>query len=239
MGIIAASGLSLVGARVSAAQEKVTKEHQTFVLKSLANYLLSQKKLPCPSPDLKGFAKEQCKSPSEAVGYIPFETLGLSSKVAQDGWGKVMRYGVHPKMADFTNGAVEGDKIEAICTVSDGSFVIKKDGRLLASPKENPFTVVVYSQGTAIGHPSESERVNDTQDLHFVDKAVSAHKDHPHRHLLVYATRDDLLGHYAGFSCPGYVAERSIIKSKNPLKRDAPPLSSSSLNDTGDFSWGD
>ncbi len=238
MGIVAASGLSLMGARVSAAQEKVTREHQTFVLKSLANYLLSQKKLPCPSPDLKGFAKERCESPNEAVGYIPFETLGLSSRVAQDGWGKVMRYGVHPKMTNFTDGTNE-DKVEAICKVSEGSFVIKKDGRLLASPQKDPFTVVVYSQGTAIGHPSDSERVNDAQDLHFVDKEVSAHKDHPHRHLLIYVTRNDFLGHYAGFSCPGYVVQRSVINSKTPLKGEALPPSVSPVKETGDFSWGE
>lgn len=148
-----------------------------------------------------------------------------------------MRYGVHPKMADFTNGINE-EKVEAICKVSEGSFVIKKDGRLLASPQKDPFTVVVYSQGTAIGHPSDSERVNDAQDLHFVDKEVVAHKDHPHRHLLVYATRDNLLGHYAGFSCPGYVAERSVINSKTPLKGEALPPSSSPVDVMSD-PWAD
>ncbi|MCE2950835.1 MAG: type II secretion system protein [Alphaproteobacteria bacterium] len=238
MGIVAASGLSLMGARVSAVQQKVTRDHQTFLLKSLANYLLSQGKLPCPSQDLKGYAKKTCKNPSEAVGYVPFETLGLTSKIAQDGWGKVMRYGVHPQMTERLD-AVNEDKTEAICKVEEGPLVIQKDGAIISPPPSNPFSVVLYSQGSAIGALSESERINDAQDLVFVEKDYITHKEHPHRHLLVHKTRNDLLGHYAGFSCPAYINQVNLLKrQKAPLEGEEMPVMSSG-EPPPDFSWGD
>ena len=209
MGVVAASGLSLMTSRMTQAKERVTLDHQELIFKTLANYALSHNHLPCPSPTLSGIARDSCGSPHEATGYLPFQTLGLSSKSARDGWGRLMHYAVHPDMARPLDEGDALDKLEVLCTQKDARFSISSPQGEVRTTARDPVAVVLYSQGSAYGQtPSNTEQINSAPTLSFVDSILSVNASAPHRHLLTWLSRDTLLNHHGQFSCPGFVANR-------------------------------
>jgi len=221
MGVVAASGLSLMTNRMAQAKERVTLDHQELLFKTLANYALSHNHLPCPSATLTGIARESCGSPHEATGYLPFQTLGISSKSAQDGWGRLMHYAVHPDMARTPDEGDALDQLEVLCAQKDTRFSISNPNGAVPTETRNPVAVVLYSQGTAFGQtPSNTEQINSAPSLSFVDRPLSVNASALHRHLLTWLSRDTLLSHHGQFSCPGFVANRRRARQSMGILED-------------------
>ncbi|MBT4879555.1 MAG: type II secretion system protein [Alphaproteobacteria bacterium] len=76
-----------------------TKEIQEKILTVFAAYVLLNGRLPCPSDPLgrRGAALQTCQG-VQAVGLIPFQTLGIPEAMAKDGFGRYMTYGVSPEL---------------------------------------------------------------------------------------------------------------------------------------------
>ncbi|MBA4117896.1 MAG: hypothetical protein C0514_03260 [Candidatus Puniceispirillum sp.] len=219
MGVVAASGLSLMTNRMAQAKERVTRDHQELLFKTLANYALSHNHLPCPSATLTGIARDSCGSPHEATGYLPFQTLGISSKSAKDGWGRLMHYAVHPDMARTPDEGDALDQLEVLCAQKDARFSISSPEGDERTTARDPVAVVLYSQGSAFGQtPSITEQINSAPTLSFVDSPLSENTSAPHRHLLTSLRRDTLLSHHGQFSCPGFVANRRRLRQEMNIR---------------------
>lgn len=76
-------------------QRQITREHQKLVLQALEHYFMQNGCLPCPAlpGENKGKARPYCAKET-SVGIVPFRTLGLSEKIARDGFHRWMTYGV-------------------------------------------------------------------------------------------------------------------------------------------------
>lgn len=213
LGIVGASSLSVMGTRLNTAHEKVTKEHQDLALKVLATHALRNHVLPCPSADVHGIARSSCATPSEALGYLPFRTLGISDKLAKDGWGHMMRYAVEPRLTQ-KNPGIGQDLLEALCQQNEGTLQVSRAGQpVLAPNSKDIIALVLYSQGIAYPQgQSASERINDDPSLTFLDMPFSTNPENLHRHLLVWATRDHLFSQHSHFSCSAYVANMRSLQ---------------------------
>ena len=223
MGVVAASGLTLMTSRLTQAKEQVTNVHQDLLFKSLASYALAHMHLPCPSATLSGVARESCQTPSHATGYIPFQTLGIPSKIAKDGWGKLMHYGVHTDMTHTHGERGRMAQLEILCTQTDPRVAITSPQGEVQNLEHDPIAVVIFSQGSGFGQPSSSsEAINRAPSLSFVDTPLRVAPQDPHRHILSWLTRDTLLSHHGNFSCSGFLANRN-----------AAPLARSPHQDTG------
>jgi prepilin-type N-terminal cleavage/methylation domain-containing protein len=104
IGIIASMGIPclLEGMRVS--KRTQTQEKQKQILTVLANYVLNHQKLPCPGDPGDhsahfGEARLQCTSPQQAIGIIPFKTLGLSENYAKDAYQHYFTYAMEGGVA--------------------------------------------------------------------------------------------------------------------------------------------
>lgn len=69
------------------------KKHER-IFKILGSFLSTHRYLPCPSQK-DGIASKVCSN--NGVGYIPYQTLGISKKMAQDSKGWIC-YGVEPSV---------------------------------------------------------------------------------------------------------------------------------------------
>ena len=193
LGVLAASSFSLYTDKKRISALSITRDRQEIIFKSLANYAIRYGKLPCPAKDLEGISPKNC---SQTQGYIPFATLGLLAKSAQDGQGKPLTYEIAPKLAgeitphtsfhsqtDNDNLSINGDALKQFCNIKEGLTAFKGKVHSLTLSEQDPIAVALYSD-VSKNEPS-------------------------------WRTRDNLLLQYAHFSCAGFLANYALHRSSN------------------------
>jgi len=121
MGVVLSATFSLVRSYRRISKEEVTRLHQQKIMQALCSYFFRCQHLPYPSDSKKRIGesytsfvyKNLPKSPyvkeavgdeiagsfdKYAIGIVPFKTLGLPEKIAKDGFGHWMTYGVESVM---------------------------------------------------------------------------------------------------------------------------------------------
>jgi hypothetical protein len=79
---------------------RATKDNQSTVRNALLAYMASNKRLPCPATNIDGIEARTAGTPGLCSGYyglVPYQTLGLSKRVALDGWENFLSYSVSPQ----------------------------------------------------------------------------------------------------------------------------------------------
>lgn len=92
MGAVLAVVWPMVHTLQQTQRHRATQEHQDLVVRSLAAYVLKERRLPCPARSGTGLAESACDGVT--IGIVPFQTLGLSEKVAKNGAGNYFSYAV-------------------------------------------------------------------------------------------------------------------------------------------------
>lgn len=213
MGVIASVALPYVTAHRSRERLAKTLARQEVILASLANYAITHYALPCPAPNLhQGRPRQKCQEASLAVGFLPYEALGLPKVYAQDGWGQAYIYAVTPVLAHKGG----GKEIAQFCRGEKKQFVPSLKVLLTPSQKvsverTDPLAVVLVSRGAAGRHPQGiGEKINEENSLTFADFPYSTKPGALHRHRVQWWTRNNLLSSYAHFSCPAYLEKKEI-----------------------------
>lgn len=134
--------------------QKVTVEHQNQVLKAVVWFVLQEKRMPCPA-SLETRGQE---SLGQWSGVVPFKTLGLSQKVAKDGFGHWMRFVVEPGLTDIQ---IRKIRPLALCKffldTSSSLTLIEKGEPIVAPGNINSIACIVISHGPkGIGSPGHS-----------------------------------------------------------------------------------
>lgn len=109
------------------AKRTLTHEHQKEIFYSLAAYLLAGNPLPCPADPAAtgaqfGMAREGgCSEPIQAIGILPFRTLGMPESMARDGYQHFFTYAVEPALAqepdDFKGGTFDDKFRDSYCKI--------------------------------------------------------------------------------------------------------------------------
>jgi prepilin-type N-terminal cleavage/methylation domain-containing protein len=209
---------------------KMTEQHQEAVMIALAGYALRTGYLPCPSdPRTPGEARSSCHTHmAQAIGGIPYLTLGIPEKYAQDGFYQPLIYAVVPALTNpyhndriVAENRLENDQELGITTAEGNEWShatgfcsrhMAGDPLIVRNPYGQPvqghskhdfLAVVLLSRGEqGINEPpSETERINLDPHLTFVDYPYSTNSIALHRHRLKWASRDFLISYYGRFSC--------------------------------------
>tara|TARA_A100000171_G_scaffold52947_2_gene74496 strand:- start:708 stop:1463 length:756 start_codon:yes stop_codon:yes gene_type:complete len=206
MGVIGAAVLPYLTEQRKHNRVIKTSSHQERILSSLANYALTHGHLPCPGfSDHPGKAPHKC-SGAKAIGTVPYETLGLASSHVKDGWGHFFIYSVDPVLT--TPPESDSDKVKHFCSAHSKEITLLTSAdHLLDLPASETLAVVLVSRGETGKNPQGTgEKINESRTLRFADFPYTAKSDTPHRHRLKWSTSQNLVAHYAHFSCAGYLA---------------------------------
>lgn len=105
LGLITATLIPTIQNFKRAQHQKKTDQRSASIKERLEGYYQNKKSFPCPaSPaaantDAWGYAAPSCsRSHDAAIGLVPFKTLGLLERDAQDGFGHPFTYVIEPHM---------------------------------------------------------------------------------------------------------------------------------------------
>lgn len=109
-------------------KNQITKENQAKICKAITAYLASKNFLPLPCLSIDGLENNEIIF----VGIVPFKAIGISEKIAKDGYGNWFTYMVHPKLAGkglkglvYDSEKSIYDKSEYFCEVSKGGIFLE------------------------------------------------------------------------------------------------------------------
>ncbi len=222
MGVVAGLALPPLLSILQINKIKTTEMHQEAVMTALAAYTLRTGNLPCPANSLNpGLTPERCEGSEQCIGTVPYQTLGIPEKYAKDGFQQFMVYAIEPKFSFVSSKGVstregvqmKNTKADIACRAIELNLsltVINENNQeiLVNKNDENFPAVVLLSQGSSANDSAmgPDENINIDNNLTFVDRPYSTNPKNLHRHILKWATRDFLLGHYGQFSCPAHRA---------------------------------
>lgn len=142
--ILITGALSVSINTVSVAKNKVTKDRMVEIYKAMGNYLLANKKLPCPAPltDTKSgtstygtaASTSLCASTSGVSksasasnlvrGMVPVKTLGLPLDMAEDGFGDKFEYIVDKNYTVISAGTTPSSGAGDFGTSSTANIIV-------------------------------------------------------------------------------------------------------------------
>ncbi len=200
-----------------------TQKHQENLLHALAFFAVRYGRLPRPSIDSSGL---ECSQPTVQCGIIPYQSLGLSSNEAQDGFGHWLSYIVEKNLTtthicyDPSNMFAQ-DKVFCRTQFTPGLTLINQTikDQSHSTLLSNPIAFFIISHGPLGGYwrehahgglerspiqqGNEAKRTNSSIDffsnpITIIQQNLSPTFDD----TLIWITRHQLLAVYAKRPCP-------------------------------------
>lgn len=199
LGILGGVSLPILTKQLAMKRVLKSKENQEKVLNSLAIFVLHHGRLPCPAkPSKEGEALKRCDSSNQAIGLVPYETLGLSKAEASDGSKRTLTYMVEPALTRTAQ--LQGDF--SYCH-AEGSFLhlLNEDHTPVVKNTQDHIAVVILDS-------SWFETLKQTGDLELSSNRVSLilgrlspSSNNTSSTHIAWATRHRLIGWYGKFPC--------------------------------------
>ena len=108
IGILLAMAMALTRGITSAQKRSLTATRMAAVDAALVQFVMQQRRLPCPADGtignglpnagVEGWAAGACTTATQVNGVVPWITLGLSEVDSTDGWDRRFTYRVHPTL---------------------------------------------------------------------------------------------------------------------------------------------
>jgi type II secretory pathway pseudopilin PulG len=219
LGVITYMAMPLLGKIQQWQQVRLTTAHQEKIVESLAGYVLSNKRLPCPALTSNGEAQSTCTNDTK-VGFVPYKTLGIDEKTAKDGNHHWMTYAVQPSLASSRISCISTDPSLAIdpktvfCkTPSDGNLAIQSANNQPCILAPDFVAVVLIAHGSSGGYgldngsiqPVDSTDVDKVRNAArlgvFTTKTQSRSTGAAFDDTLLYVSRNNLMAQWAKFPC--------------------------------------
>ena len=188
MGTVTGLSLPLLIEHQEQKKIRTTQERLNHIKIATGIYVARYKHLPCPASTAKSGTPRTCQSSnmSSGMGYVPFKTLGLSEKMAVDGYGHPVRYAIDTNATK--DSAYKSDNPPSTLHIES------MDGVNLLDPNKARLALVLFSEGTAFSQPqSVAEQHNTALTLHFIDAPFSQRKEAPFRHIVSWSTYSHLI----------------------------------------------
>lgn len=214
LGIITCMGMPLINRLQTWQHTRTTKAHQEQILQALGAYVLANSRLPYAAENTKGVAQE-----GKSVGFVPYQTLGVSEDIAKDGQYHWMTYAVEPKLASqdivFLQDPGESfDPQMIFCkTTSSGTLIISQcDGKSYINDPD--FTaVVIVSHGNSGGYYLDNgsvqkvnsidvhKNLNASREGKFVTKQIQRNEQNVFDDVIAFASRNNLMAIWGKCPC--------------------------------------
>ena len=206
LGILGGLSLPLLTAHINRTAHAKTKAHQEYALHAIAAYVEKNQRFPCPAnPQTTGvgfgISKIHCRT-VEAIGILPFKTLGISEMYAKDGFKRFMTYVVEPELTKRDTALHEEPGGWITVKQEDGNSVLSP--RQNTDPNPNYVALVLISHGesgvgafirngksTRLTGPAPSVHKKENMDDNFIFMESRQTDD-----LLIWESRDQFLKHY-------------------------------------------
>lgn len=213
IGIISGLTLPLLTHQMERSRLDVTRHHQQEIIDSLTSYTALYKTLPCPADPTaqgasSGIARLDCSKATEAIGIIPYRTLGIPETVARDGYKNFITYVVEPRKVRRP-GSENNFKIFCEKISLRSLKVLDESGLNVLGAGEDSILFILVSHGSS-GHgayigkgtnqtrqdpnASSQELENGNGDLIFVSAPYSTKKGASFRHLITWKTQRNFAG---------------------------------------------
>jgi len=143
MGVLLGLSLPLLSSQSQRAANVRTDAHRARLEEAIKSYWAHTNTLPCPSPpQAQGISPKSCGG-GNAVGVIPYKTLGIPEKTAKDGHRRYFTYAVESKL---TKPPVDGDHSK---TMGGSVIVLDDKGKNVIDSKDksNYVVYVMISHG--------------------------------------------------------------------------------------------
>ena len=106
--ILLAMAMTLTRGITAAQKRSLTATRMAAVDAALVQFVMQQRRLPCPADGtignglpnagVEGWAAGACTTATQVNGVVPWITLGLSESDGTDGWDRRLTYRVHPTL---------------------------------------------------------------------------------------------------------------------------------------------
>lgn len=114
IGIIGSQVVPMIKKTILLKKYEITKRNQECILQSLAAYTTRQNRLPFAStPIMQGTEQRGL-----AIGITPYQTLGLSERIAKDGFGNYMTYAMNTSLGSTTSINNQSDYDNSFCATN-------------------------------------------------------------------------------------------------------------------------
>jgi type II secretory pathway pseudopilin PulG len=135
---------------------QITKNNMETVVMALASYVSKHSRLPRPAADKTGYENNASVDAELAsfVGYIPFNTLGISAKTASDGEARLLIYIVESSLTSSFDTIYEG----SLFSSSYFCYPITNPKIFINELKDSP-DIVAFVIDTADNFPKISNKI--------------------------------------------------------------------------------
>lgn len=219
LGVIAYMAMPLLIKIQQWQQVRVTNAHQEKIMESLAGYVLSNKRLPCPAITANGEAQTICTNDTK-VGFVPYKTLGIDEKTARDGNHHWMTYAVQPSLASgrisciYTDPSLFIDPKTVFCKApSEGNLTIQSADNQPCILAPDFVAVVLIAHGNSGGYVLDNGSIQPVESCD-VDKALNSGRlgvfttkiqsripGAVFDDTILYVSRNNLMAQWAKFPC--------------------------------------
>lgn len=200
LGILGGLSLPILTKQLALKRALKSQENQEKVLNSLAIFVLHHGRLPCPAkPSREGEALKRCDSGDQAIGLVPYETLGLSKTEASDGSKRTLTYMVEPALTRTAQ--LQGDF--SYCD-AEGSFLklLNQDHTPIFKNTRDPMAVVILDSSWFETLKQKGDLVFTSNQMRLILGRLSASSHNTSSTHIAWATRHRLIGWYGKFPCP-------------------------------------
>jgi type II secretory pathway pseudopilin PulG len=148
-------------------RQKITRNNIATVSLALASFVANNNRLPRPSLNNNGVECQESESPlTNAIGQVPFCTIGVAAKTALDGDGKPLIYIVEPALTGNFASIYNNSMVSCFCNADSArNILINK----MPALEWNPIAFVL---DTADNQPTVSDvvRVTISANTHWVSR---------------------------------------------------------------------
>ncbi len=165
-----------------------TKKHLRYIQHNIGLYYAMQKIIPCPAPDEDSGEIGSCSKDhfDSHRGFVPFKELGIPKAMTRDGYGRPIKYAVD--INSTLTSRASSDPLPSTLIVHD-----ETEQPVVSAASKNQPIIVLYGQGHLTTDTlGPFERINENNSPHYIDAPFTINDEAPHRHILLWATFDQL-----------------------------------------------
>ena len=208
-------GMPLISKLSNWQHTRTTAAHQEQIMEALGAYVLANMRLPCPAANTSGQSE-----PGTNIGYVPYQTLGISEKIAKDGQHHWMTYAVQPSLASSNIMFVQSssgflmDSQSIFCAAKAlGTLTINNDKNEPCVVGTDFAATTIIAHGNSGGYYLDNgaiQPVNST-DVHkitnanrtgiFVTKTAICNDSNIFDDTILFASRNNLMANWSKCPC--------------------------------------
>ncbi len=225
MGVLSGLGLPLLNQYIKQKRTQTSEDHLEKIIQSLAAFVTTYKRLPCPANPAgglneKGVEQASCQYTKTFRGIVPYRSLGIPEKVAKDGHHNWITYAVsldltslELKHLNTTDDTVPTTAVFCEVKKNENELEVKNGDNLPVIDSSSDMIAFVlishgqsgqgsFDQNGKIRQSINSDKMTNATSMQtFIDKPIILSKENYFDDMVKWVTRDNLMAFYGKTPC--------------------------------------